>query len=125
MLNIFFILAKPNVTTNCSRTVELDEGDDMKCLCTGEGGNPPTSLTWNKDGVRIGYIKYEKNLLIIRNIGKNDSGRYNCIGESHSQKEEKSIQVIVSCTYPIIFQIFCLGFCYSAYWCIGSNLFNF
>ena len=65
-----FVAVKPNVTTNCSETVELDEGNTMRCLCTGEGGNPPARLTWNKDGVRIGYIEYEKNLLTIRNIQK-------------------------------------------------------
>ena len=81
------------MTVNCSSLIALNVGDDVTCLCEGKGGKPPAEVTWYKDGVQIGNVEQEQNVLTLSNVDKTDSGTFKCIGKSHSLTDEKSIEV--------------------------------
>jgi hypothetical protein len=88
------------VTFNCSSRVVLNEGDDVTCLCRGEDGNAPVSVTWYKDGVRIGEKGTERKTLTLRNVEKTASGSYKCVARSHTLlTDEKSVEIFVYCKY--------------------------
>ena len=86
---------------NCSSPTIVNEGDDVTCVCRGEGGiNAPASVTWYKDGVKIGQIGKEEQTLTLINVHKTDSGAYKCVTQSHiNAMDETAIEVIVNCEY--------------------------
>ena len=90
-----WILAKPNVTTNCSSLVAKNEGDKITCLCKSEGGNPSATLLWKKDNVPISYVRYKESTLTLTNITKSVRGTYKCVAQCHHENEEISNKVIV------------------------------
>ena len=57
------ILDKSNVTVECSAE-----------------GVPPPSLSWSKDGVKLKSL--QSNLLHLRDIAREDTGRYTCTAEN-------------------------------------------
>lgn len=57
------ILDKSNVTMECSAK-----------------GVPPPSLSWSKDGVKLKSL--QSNLLHLRNIAQENTGRYTCTAEN-------------------------------------------
>ena len=95
-----FITEKPNATTNCSQT-SLNEGTDITCLCYSTSGSPPPTASWFKDGKMIGDVGYMKKELLLKSVTKEDSGTYVCKVRSYSLTDDKSVQVIVKCTYSI------------------------
>ena len=93
------------MTINCSSAVAVNEGDDVTCLCRGEGGNPPANVTWFKDGVQIGEIGTENKTLTMSNVSRQDAGTYSCVAQSHKNftfADEKSIKIIVRCKCSFI-----------------------
>ncbi len=86
------------MTINCSSPITVNEGDDVTCLCKGEGDYP---LMWyTKDGGHISGRTKEEATLTLRNINKTDNGTYTCVAESHNlAKNETSIKIIVNCKY--------------------------
>ena len=94
---------QPNVTFSCSSPETVNEGDDFKCACRGEGGNPPADVTWyTKDGVQIGETGKEEQTLTLNNVNGTDNGTYKCVAQSHiNATDEKSIEIIVklNCKY--------------------------
>ena len=103
--NHFFIQPapeKPTVTLKCSSPVILDKCDDFTCECQGLGGNPPASVTWYKDGKKIGGTGIEKQILTLIKVDETNSGTYKCVAESYPNamyRAEKSIRVDVRCKY--------------------------
>ncbi|XP_028416915.1 hemicentin-2-like [Dendronephthya gigantea] len=96
-LNVY-ITAKPNVTSNCSGTTTLNEGDNFSCLCKDKDGNPPADVTWFKDGEQIGETGKKEQMLTLKNVHNTDSGTYKCVAESDPDeryKDEKTIKIIV------------------------------
>ena len=95
-----YIARKPTVTFSYASPVRVTEGDDVTCVCTGEGGVPaPANVTWYKDGVQIGETKKENNTLTVTDVNVTDSGTYKCVAQSYptnAYKDEKSIQIIVN-----------------------------
>jgi hypothetical protein len=91
------------VTFSCSSPETVNEGDDFKCACRGEGGNPPADVTWyTKDGVQIGETGKEEQTLTLNNVNGTDNGTYKCVAQSHiNATDEKSIEIIVklNCKY--------------------------
>ena len=88
------------MTFSSSSPERVNEGDSVTCVCRGEGGNPPTNVTWYKDGVQIGGTGNEEQTLTLRNVNRADSGTYVCLTQSHiNAMDEKSIKVIVNCKY--------------------------
>lgn len=57
------ILDKSNVTVECSAE-----------------GVPPPSLSWSKDGAKL--KSWQTNLLHLRGIAREDTGRYTCTAEN-------------------------------------------
>ena len=99
-----FIAEKPNVTVNCSSSITLNKGDDVTCVCRGEGGNPPANVTWFKDGKQIAEIKKENQTLTLNNVDETAQGNYTCLAESHPNpgyKDKKTIVVQVNCKYNL------------------------
>ena len=94
-----FISEKPKATVNCSSTITKNEGDDLICLCQGQGGNPPAKVTWyDKTGKMISGIGRENQTLKLMNLSVTDNGSYKCIAESYPKKKYRdkvSITVIV------------------------------
>ena len=82
---------------SCSRRVTVNEGDNITCVCSGEGGNPPADISWFKDGAKIGGAGKENQTLTLRNIDKTDSGTYKCVAKSYTFTDEKSIEIVVYC----------------------------
>jgi hypothetical protein len=92
---LYYILVKPTVIVDCPSVVTASEGDDVKCVCKGEGGNPPANVTWFKDGVQIGETGTEERTLTLSNIDRIASGTYKCVAQSHTLTDERSIEMIV------------------------------
>ena len=82
---------------SCSRVLTVDEGDNVSCVCKGQGGNPPANVTWYKDGNKIGETGKEEKALTLNNVDRKASGTYKCAAQSHPLKDEKVIEIIVYC----------------------------
>ncbi len=82
---------------SCSSRIILNEGDNFTCVCRGEGGNPPADVTWYKDGVQIDGTGMGNKTLTLSNVDKKASGTYECVAQSHTLTNEKSIESIVYC----------------------------
>ncbi|XP_046858267.1 carcinoembryonic antigen-related cell adhesion molecule 5-like isoform X1 [Xenia sp. Carnegie-2017] len=99
-----YIAAKPNVIINCSTPLVVNEGDNVSCVCIGEGGNPPANVTWfDKDNNIIGDVGVVSKTLVITNVTLNDGGNYRCKAQSYNDprfRDEKSLEVTVKATYP-------------------------
>ena len=90
------------MTLSCSSPITVNEGDDVTCVCRGEGGNPPANVTWYKDGVQIGGTGIEEQTLTLSNVNGTDSGTYKCMAESHiNATDEKSIELRLNCKYNV------------------------
>ncbi|XP_028413705.1 peroxidasin homolog [Dendronephthya gigantea] len=90
------IRMKPNVTTNCSSPLIVDEGDDVICECKCKDGNPPAKCTWYGNDGKIVKEGLKLNALLTRrNVSEQDSGKYKCVGLSHTARNETSINVKV------------------------------
>ena len=90
------------MTLSCSSPITVNEGDDVTCVCRGEGGNPPANVTWYKDGVQIGGTGKEEQTLTLSNVNGTDSGTYKCMAESHiNATDEKSIELRLNCKYNV------------------------
>ena len=97
-----YIAKKPTVTSNCSSPVTVMEGDDVTCVCRGEGGSPPANVTWYKKDVQIGETKKENNPLTLTDANVTVSGIYKCVAQSYptdAYKDEKSIKIMVNGKY--------------------------
>ena len=89
------------MTVSCSSINPVIEGENFRCLCKGEGGNPgPADVTWyDNNGQPIGTGKGEK-LLTLNNVTKAKNGSYKCEAKTHEQaKNETSVELIVECKY--------------------------
>ncbi|XP_046858807.1 neural cell adhesion molecule 1-like [Xenia sp. Carnegie-2017] len=99
-----YIAVKPNVIINCSTPLVVNEGDNVSCVCRGEGGNPPANVTWfDKNNNIIGDVGVVSKTLVITNVTLNDGGSYRCKAQSYNDprfRDEKSIEVTVKATYP-------------------------
>ncbi|XP_046858268.1 uncharacterized protein LOC124451697 isoform X2 [Xenia sp. Carnegie-2017] len=101
-----YIAAKPNVIINCSTPLVVNEGDNVSCVCIGEGGNPPANVTWfDKDNNIIGDVGVVSKTLVITNVTLNDGGNYRCKAQSYNDprfRDEKSLEVTVKATYNVL-----------------------
>ena len=82
----------------------MGEGDNVTCVCRGEGGNPPANVTWFKDDVQIGETEKEEQKLTFSNVSRTESGTYKCVAQSHANSmfvDEKTNEIIVrrKCKY--------------------------
>jgi hypothetical protein len=76
----------------------VDEGGDVLCTCQGQGGNPPASVTWYKDGNKIGETGKEEITLTLTNVSKEDHGSYECVAQSYPSeafRDKAKVEVIV------------------------------
>ncbi len=89
----------PTVTLSCSSPVTVNESDNVTCVCRGEGGNPPSDVTWFKDGTPIGETGTENQTLTLRNVSGTDMGTYVCKAQSHTQVDEIQTKMNVNCEY--------------------------
>ena len=83
------------MTINCSGPVIIPKGNDFSCVCRGEGGRPTANVTWYKDGIQIGNPSYEENTLSLSDVNEKDNGTFECVVQSYTLKDKKSIKVIV------------------------------
>ncbi|XP_046858245.1 carcinoembryonic antigen-related cell adhesion molecule 5-like [Xenia sp. Carnegie-2017] len=94
-----FVAKKPTVGINCSTPLVVSKGDNVSCVCKGEGGNPPANVTWfDKDNNITGDVGVVSKTLVITNVTVNDGGNYRCKAESFNDSrfiDEKSIEIQV------------------------------
>ena len=85
----------PNITVNCSSPTTLPEGDNLKCKCRGTDGNPPADVTWYNSSRQIVAVgnKKEEAILVLSNVGGDDSGTYRCEAKSHENAREFVLKV--------------------------------
>ena len=88
------------MTFSCSSLLTVDEGDNVTCVCKGQGGNPPANVTWYKDGNKIGGTAEKQKTLTLNNVDRKASGTYKCLAQSHTLKDEKVIEIIVYFAFP-------------------------
>ena len=89
------ISVPPSVAFNCFSPIMVDEGDNVTCVCRGQGGNPPADVTWYKDNRKIGGTGKEEKTLIRYDVDRAASGTYKCVAQSHNLTDEKLIEMIV------------------------------
>ena len=94
------------VVPDCSKINEKNEGEDLACLCKGQGGNPPPTALWVKDGQVTDGTGYLEKRLSLKNIKKDDGGVYTCrvITASCGLTDEETITLKVKCEYSILYQ---------------------
>ena len=95
------ISAIPTVTVSSS-TITVDEGENVTCSCTSDGGNPPANVVWTKNGKKFGETEQRENILFLRNVSTSDAGNYVCTAESYPDnkyRDAKSVQLILNCKY--------------------------
>jgi hypothetical protein len=74
------------------------KGDNITCVCKGEGGNPPANVTWYKAGRIVSETGKEKQALVLSDVDKNNHGKYKCVAFSHKLAEnETTIDLVVQC----------------------------
>ncbi|XP_046858840.1 carcinoembryonic antigen-related cell adhesion molecule 5-like [Xenia sp. Carnegie-2017] len=104
--NLTIITVKPTVVINCSTPLVVNEGDNVSCVCRGEGGIPPANVTWfDKHNNIIGDVGVVSKTLVITNVTLNDGGNYRCKAQSYNDprfRDEKSIEVTVKATYNVL-----------------------
>ena len=87
--------------TACCSPIVVTEGDDVSCVCRGQGGNPPADETWYKDNHKIDETgKDEKTLTLTKVTNERDHGNYKCVAESYPNEmfqDEAIVKVIVNC----------------------------
>ena len=102
LICLFYFLATPIITVNCSSPTIVVEGDNFTCECKGTYGNPLANVTWyNSDGqiVAVGK-KIEEATLVLSNVDKNDNGTYTCEAKSLDPvKSETTVALIVAGKY--------------------------
>ena len=86
------------MTVSCSSPVTVNEGDNLTCVCTEQGSNPPATVTWYKDNKQIGDQGKERQALNISNVQRKDGGTYKCEAKSLFN-DEKSVEIIVHCKH--------------------------
>ncbi len=94
------------MTFSCSSSFTVGEGDNVACVCRGEGGNPPADVTWFKDGVQIGENGKGEQILTLSNVSRTENGTYKCVAQSDTKSsyiDTKSIEIIVrrKCKYIV------------------------
>ena len=85
------------MTFNCSSPIIVDEGDNVTCVCRGQGGNPPANVTWYKDNRKIGGTGKEEKTLTLKDVDRTASGTYKCVAQSHNLTDDKLLEMIVYC----------------------------
>ena len=89
---------RPIAVANCSDTVNLNEGDDLTCLCGHTGGNPPPTAIWYK-GDSVLETGYLKAYLVLKNVNNENTGTYKCVVKSHNLQDDKIFKLVVQCKY--------------------------
>ena len=87
--------------TNCSTSITVRVGDDLKCLCYDTRGNPSPRALWYKDGNNIGEPKYLKKILSLKNISKEVAGNYSCLVNNTVFEDVNQIEIQVQCKYNL------------------------
>ena len=87
--------------TNCSTSITVKEGDDLKCLCYDTCGNPSPRALWYKDGNNIGEPKFLKKILSFKSISTEDAGNYSCLVNNTVFEDVKQIEIQVLCKYNL------------------------
>ena len=106
-IQFHFISENPTVSTNCSSSVTRNEGQDLVCLCQGEGGNPPANVTWyDKTGKIITEKRENNKTLELRNLSVTDSGSYKCVAECYPDEKYRD-EVAISITVRGNIIVFC------------------
>ena len=105
--NVYFYikpaLEQPTAVVNCSQPIIVTEGDNVSCLCGSQGGNPPPTASWSRNGKEIGGYGYLKKTLSLKNVFKDDSGNYTCTVRSHNLGDSKSIGIIIKCKFFFVY----------------------
>ena len=85
----------------------MNDGDNVTCKCTEQGGNPAANVTWYKDGDQINNTSYEENILILTNVNETHNGIYMCKAQSYNLTDEEAIEVNVrlNCKYMYMIDI--------------------
>ena len=83
---------------NCSDTMTLTVGDDLSCLCSHTGGNPPPTAIWSK-GDSVLVTGYLKAYLLVKDVSNGNAGTYKCVVKSHNLQDNKTFQLVVQCKY--------------------------
>lgn len=73
------ILQRLSINITIGEKLTILDKSNVTIECTAEGV-PPPSLSWSKDGVKLNSL--QTNLLHLRNIAREDTGRYTCTAEN-------------------------------------------
>ena len=90
-------LKRPNASVNCSSPVTKNRGDEFACLCVGNGGYPPPTASWFKDGKNVSGRGYLNKAFSLRDISKKDTGTYSCVVDSYGLNDTEEIEIQVQC----------------------------
>ena len=69
--------------------------------CKSTGGRPTASVTWRKNGEKIGKTEVQNNTLVLSGSSE-DKAIYECTAESYpdvNYRDVKSVELIVNCKY--------------------------
>lgn len=85
------------MSISCSGSITAIEGDRILCACKEEVGNPPSNLTWYKNGKKFGVTTKKENRLVRNELKRDGSGTFKCVAQSEKLADEKSFQLSVLC----------------------------
>ena len=88
---------KPSAVIYCSTNITVKEGDNVECLCYGNGGNPLPTASWYKNGKKVNGSGYLKKTLSLKSILKENAGNYSCIVNNTVFEVVKQIEIHVQC----------------------------
>ena len=94
---IVVFLVQPFAVTNCSTPLKVKEGGDVLCLCNSKGGNPAPTASWYKNGMVVNGAGHLKNMLILKNISRNDNGTYFCLIKCLALSNVTQVVIHVHC----------------------------
>ena len=94
----FNFSVQPTATLNVSSPTTVLEYSDVYYSCEGKNGLPTSTVSWYKGNTLVVNGK----ILSLRNIKREEAGKYTCKVQSGTLTDETVLEIIVQCKFLYI-----------------------